>query len=615
MKALILFLCLAVAAMGQTGSGQVAVVTPATSGGGGTGTVTSVSVVTANGISGSVATATTTPAITLSFPNAVTAAAVAASSGLFWLSNGADRSAVASDTVTTANLTTANVTNFTYGSTTFTGVTGTGKIVADTAPQISTIELGAASDTTLARSSAGNMSIEGNVVYRAGGTDVAVADGGTGLSSGTSGGVLAFTASGTIASSAALTANALVIGGGAGAVPLTTTTGTGVLTALGINVGSAGAFVALNGAGGTPSSLTLTNATGLPVAGITSSTSTALGVGSLELGAASDTTLSRSAAGVLSVEGSNVFASNTKTDVVQGAQLVTLSSSSTDTYVGTAGVAITGYVTGTHYTFVSNTANTGAASLNINAIGAKTIVKVAGGITTTLADNDIRSGQVVDVVYDGTNLQLQSTLGNAASGGSLTSTYVGYGDGSNLLTGEAAFAYNATTNIATIGGISLGAGSEASSIGPLVDSVDGTTPLNNIVETVAAGTAYTLTTSYAALDFGTTDPVVVLPNAGTYTLYCVVQTALVSATTTTQSAQFKLRRTNNTAADLGEIYGQPLPVATIGTEGGPSLSIVAVKYTTTNTNDSITIFGQISASLGAGTVTTSTARITAIRAY
>lgn len=44
------------------------------------------------------------------------------------------------------------------------------------------------------------------------------------------------------------------------------TPGTGVGAALAINVGSAGAFVALNGALGTPSSGTLTNATGLPVA-------------------------------------------------------------------------------------------------------------------------------------------------------------------------------------------------------------------------------------------------------------------------------------------------------------------------------------------------------------
>jgi hypothetical protein len=71
-------------------------------------------------------------------------------------------------------------------------------------------------------------------IYCSGGTDVAVADGGTGLSSGTSGGVLAFTASGTIASSGALAANAIVIGGGAGVAPSTTTTGTGVLTQLGL---------------------------------------------------------------------------------------------------------------------------------------------------------------------------------------------------------------------------------------------------------------------------------------------------------------------------------------------------------------------------------------------
>ena len=57
---------------------------------------------------------------------------------------------------------------------------------------------------------------------------------------------------------------------------------------------------------GTPSALTLTNATGLPVSGITASTSAALGVGSIELGHASDTTLSRAAAGRLAVEGVNV---------------------------------------------------------------------------------------------------------------------------------------------------------------------------------------------------------------------------------------------------------------------------------------------------------------------
>jgi hypothetical protein len=43
----------------------------------------------------------------------------------------------------------------------------------------------------------------------------------------------------------------------------TVTPGTGVATAVAVNVGSAGAFVVLGGAGGTPSSIVLTNGTGL----------------------------------------------------------------------------------------------------------------------------------------------------------------------------------------------------------------------------------------------------------------------------------------------------------------------------------------------------------------
>lgn len=82
---------------------------------------------------------------------------------------------------------------------------------------------------------------------------------------GTSGGVPYFTSTSTWATSALLTANALMIGGGAGVAPSTATTGTGVVTALGVNTGTAGAFVVNGGALGTPSSGTLTSATGLPL--------------------------------------------------------------------------------------------------------------------------------------------------------------------------------------------------------------------------------------------------------------------------------------------------------------------------------------------------------------
>ncbi len=73
-----------------------------------------------------------------------------------------------------------------------------------------------------------------------------VANGGTGLTTGTDGGILGFTAAGTIASSAVLTANRIVLGGGAGATPtvlgsLGTTT-----TVLHGNAGGAPSFGLVN---------------------------------------------------------------------------------------------------------------------------------------------------------------------------------------------------------------------------------------------------------------------------------------------------------------------------------------------------------------------------------
>ncbi len=86
---------------------------------------------------------------------------------------------------------------------------------------------------------------------------------------------------------------------------------------------------------------------------------------------------------------------------------------STDTYACNLSPVISSYVAGTIYWFKANTVNTGAASINFNAKGALTIKKMAGAITTDLADNDIRVGQWVAVFYDGTNAQMVSQLGNA----------------------------------------------------------------------------------------------------------------------------------------------------------------------------------------------------------
>ena len=80
---------------------------------------------------------------------------------------------------------------------------------------------------------------------------------------GTSGGIPYFSSTSTWATSTLLDAGAIMLGGGAGAAPTSTTTGANVVTALGVTVGTAGAFVVNGGALGTPSSGTMTNVSGV----------------------------------------------------------------------------------------------------------------------------------------------------------------------------------------------------------------------------------------------------------------------------------------------------------------------------------------------------------------
>jgi len=205
------------------------------------GTVSSVSVVSANGLAGTVATATTTPAITLS--TTVT--------GLL-KGNGTAISAATSGT-DYAPATSGTSILYGNGSGGFSNVTiGTG--VAFTAGTLSATGSGGTVTSVAQSFTGGLISVAGSPITTSGTLALTVA--------GTSGGVPYFSSASTWATSAALTASALVVGGGAGAAPATTTTGTGVVTALGVNTGTAGAFVVNGGALGTPSSGTVTNLTG-----------------------------------------------------------------------------------------------------------------------------------------------------------------------------------------------------------------------------------------------------------------------------------------------------------------------------------------------------------------
>jgi trimeric autotransporter adhesin len=261
--------------------------------------VTSVSVVSANGLAGTVATATTTPAITLSTTvtgvvkgnGTALSAAVAATDyvapSAYASANGLTMATARLLGRTTAATGAAEEISVAGGLTlsggTLTGTSGTVTSVTGTAPVVSSggatpaISMAAATTsvngyltstdwttfnnkgsgtvTSVAQSFTGGLiSVAGSPITTSGTLALTVA--------GTSGGIPYFSSGTTWATSAALTASALVVGGGAGAAPATTTTGTGVVTALGVAVGSAGAFVVNGGALGTPSSGTVTNLTG-----------------------------------------------------------------------------------------------------------------------------------------------------------------------------------------------------------------------------------------------------------------------------------------------------------------------------------------------------------------
>lgn len=88
---------------------------------------------------------------------------------------------------------------------------------------------------------------------------------------------------------------------------------------------------------------------------------------------------------------------------IRGAINYIADTASTDAYVVTFSPAMTAYNVGSEFTFKAVTANTDGATINVNGLGAKTIVK---GVSTALATNDILAGMMCKVMYDGTNFVL-----------------------------------------------------------------------------------------------------------------------------------------------------------------------------------------------------------------
>ncbi len=82
------------------------------------------------------------------------------------------------------------------------------------------------------------------------------------------------------------------------------------------------------------------------------------------------------------------------------------SSGAANTYAITPAPAIAGYVAGQIFLFKSHQTSTGSVTVNVNGLGSKNLWNWSGALT----NGEIQNGQMVLIVYDGTQFRLLSTF-------------------------------------------------------------------------------------------------------------------------------------------------------------------------------------------------------------
>ena len=177
---------------------------------------------------------------------------------------------------------------------------------------------------------------------------------------------------------------------------------------------------------------------------------------------------------------------------VQSGASILLTVTGTDTYAGTATPTPTAYAAGNVFTFVVPNTNTGPATLNVNALGAKTISRDG---STALVAGDLVAGSEVVVVYDGTQFQVLNSNSKTNLHVSNNATV-----DNNVTVGN-----NATvTNALSAGSASLTTPLPVTSGGIGVSTITGLVKGNgtSAVTAAVAGTDYAAPTSGTSILYG-----------------------------------------------------------------------------------------------------------------
>jgi len=165
-----------------------------------------------------------------------------------------------------------------------------------------------------------------------------------------------------------------------------------------------------------------------------------------------------------------------------------------NTYTLTLTPAITSYVTGQTFKVIFNLANTGASTININGLGAKSLIKDA---STALVSGDLIASKVYILFYNGTNFQVVNVGGLISGTGgqayttspTFTTPNIGAATATTSIVGDATFsAFNTVTTNLSLGGAATTMTIGGTPTTAITHTYSGNATANTITKTLNFGT-------------------------------------------------------------------------------------------------------------------------------